>query len=315
MLIALGLMTVVIGLVGISIDIYLRNTSISRTEVEETRLVQAVLDKIASDIRNVFSALREEQLEVDTEALSPLLGFSGTELSTAAGEEGTTAEDMEASDLSEVYGTKPGIYGNIEWLQIDTAKLPRGEMFGSRQVVSGSDMVDRLSPSKTVLYYLGEETGTISIDDPRYEPERMLGSLGRNLDSSMPRYGLFRRSLDRLVSQYAVNEGKETEYEQYDEPLAPEVEFIEFAYFDPQAGQEGTSGDWIDYWDMDEMGYLPSAVRITLGIRRPRIGASLLSTLTFSNTEEREPVIYSLIVMIPVSITIPETTEETTTVE
>jgi hypothetical protein len=307
-------MTIVIGLVGVSINIYLRNTAISRTEVEEAHLAQAVLEQIARDIRNVVVSLREEELEVDTTSLSALSGLTGSTL-PAASETTTETKEGEESGTTQVYGTKSGIYGNLEWLQIDTAKLPRGEMYGSRQVVNGTDMVDRLSPSKTVLYYLGDDTGTLSADDPRYEPEQLLGSLGRNLNSSTPRYGLFRRSLDRMVSQYAVNEGKESEYEQYDEPLAPEVEFIEFAYFDPQAGQEGGTGDWLDYWDMDEMQYLPSAVRITLGIRRPQFGNPLLSSMMFSNSagnSESEPVIYSLIVPIPVSITPPETTEEET---
>lgn len=318
-LIALALMSTVIALISVSTDIYLRNMVVNRSEVEEAQLARALLEKIAKDIRNVVVAVREEQLEVDTESLSSLFGFSaGLDESYLAS--GTASNEMESSeadssseDETEVYGTIPGIYGDLEWLQIDTAQLPRGEMFGSRQVRSGtSALADRLSPSKTILYYLGKDTGQISDqEDPRYQPENLIGSLGRHLDQTALQYGLFRRQLDRMVSQYAVNEGLETEYEQYDEPIAPEVEWIKFAYFDPTASQQqNESGDWIEYWDMDEMQCLPTAIRITIGFRRQRFGTSFFSG---QSNDEISTVVYSLVVPIPVTVDLPpdETTTET----
>ncbi|MDR1963860.1 MAG: hypothetical protein LBQ50_08785 [Planctomycetaceae bacterium] len=309
-LIALVLMTVILMLVTMAIDLHLRQMVVDRTEVEESQLARAVLEKIARDIRSVIVAIREEQLEVDTESLSLLFGFS-TDLS-GSGVLDTEAAESESgeSEESEVYGTIPGIYGDLEWIQIDTALLPRGEMYGSRQV-RNSVLSDRLSPSKTVLYYLGKETGQMTgLDDPRYQPDQLMGSLGRSLDSTAVRYGLFRRQFDRLVTQYAINEGLETEYEQYDEPLAPEVEWIEFAYFDPTAGQEGAVGDWVESWDMDERRMLPTAVRVTVAVRRQSFGQSVFA---WSNNNETIPtIIYSLVIPIPVSIEIPETQEETT---
>lgn len=303
-------MTVVLSLIGMAIDIHLRQMVINRTEIEEAQLARAVLEKIARDLRSVVVAIREEQLEVDTDALSTLFGLSyGVDSSLISDEATTETEDSEESTEAEVYGTMPGIYGSLEWIQIDTALLPRGEMYGSRQVRSGaSSMPDRLSPSKTVLYYLGDDTGQIPMDDSRYDPDQLVGSLGRSLETTALQYGLFRRQLDRQVSQYAVNEGLETDYEQYDEPLAPEVEWIEFSYFDPTAGSQGDTGDWIDYWDMDEMQTLPKAVRITAGIRRQHFGPSLLTPWS-SSGEENATIVYSLIVPLPVTI---ETTEETT---
>ncbi|MDR2754685.1 MAG: hypothetical protein LBC20_03175 [Planctomycetaceae bacterium] len=312
-LIALALMTVILMFVTMAIDLYLRQMVVSRMEVEESQLARAVLEKIARDIRSVIVAVQEEQLEVDTESLTSLFGFStdlsvsGIDNSSAAG---TESELTEESESSEIYGTKSGIYGNSEWIQIDTALLPRGEMYGSRQMRSSSGMADRLSPSKTILYYLGSETGQMTgFDDPRYQPDQLIGSLGRSLDPTAVRYGLFRRQLDRFVTQYAVNEGLETEYEQYDEPLAPEVEWIEFAYFDPAAGQEGSTGDWIEYWDMDERQMLPTAIRITVAVRKQSFGQSLFSWSDNSTTIPT--IVYSLVVPIPVTIEIPETQEET----
>ncbi|MDR2440575.1 MAG: hypothetical protein LBE12_14530 [Planctomycetaceae bacterium] len=312
-LIALALMTVILMFVTMAIDIYLRQMMVNRTEVEESQLARAVLEKIARDIRSVIVAVREEQLEVDTESLTSLFGFS-TNLSTSSSVDNSSTTSIESelteqSETSEIYGTIPGIYGNSEWIQIDTALLPRGEMYGSRQMRS-SGMADRLSPSKTVLYYLGSETGQITgLEDPQYQPDQLIGSLGRSLNPTAIHYGLFRRQLDRFVTQYAVNEGLETEYEQYDEPLAPEVEWIEFAYFDPTAGQEGSTGDWIEYWDMDERQMLPTAIRITVAIRKQSFGQSLSSWSDNSTTIPT--IVYSLVVPIPVTIEIPETQEET----
>ncbi|MDR2705778.1 MAG: hypothetical protein LBC02_08375 [Planctomycetaceae bacterium] len=312
-LIALALMTVILMFVTMAMDLYLRQMVVNRTEVEESQLARAVLEKIARDIRSVIVAVREEQLEVDTESLTSLWGFS-TDLSAAgisntvtSGSE-TETESSEQSEQTEIYGTMPGIYGDTEWIQIDTTLLPRGEMYGSRQTRSLS-VTDRLSPSKTILYYLGKETGQMTgTNDPRYQPDQLIGSLGRSLDPTAVRYGLFRRQLDRFVTQYVVNEGLETEYEQYDEPLAPEVEWIEFAYFDPTAGQEGSTGDWVDYWDMDERQMLPTAIRITVAIRKQSFGQSVFSWSDNSTTIPT--IVYSLVVPIPVSIEIPETQEE-----
>jgi prepilin-type N-terminal cleavage/methylation domain-containing protein len=310
-LIALVLMSIILTFVTMAIDLYLRQMMVNRTEVEESQLARAVLEKISRDIRSVIVAVREEQLEVDTESLASLFGFSTDWSASSIANTVTFESETETSEQStqtEIYGTIPGIYGDTDWIQIDTALLPRGEMYGSRQTRNLS-IIDRLSPSKTIFYYLGKDTGQMTgTDDPRYQPDQLIGSLGRSLNPTAVRYGLFRRQLDRFVTQYAVNEGLETEYEQYDEPFAPEVEWIEFAYFDPTAGQEGSAGNWIEYWDMDERQMLPTAIRITIAIRKQSFGQSIFSWSDNSTTIPT--IVYSLVVPIPVSIEIPETQNE-----
>jgi len=310
-LLVLALMTTIILLVSMALDIHLRQMVINRTEVEEAQLARIILENIARDIRSVVVPLREETLEVDTTALSSIMGLesSGDILPglTSAGT-GTSEEGEEEEQY--IYGVIPGIYGSLDWIQIDTAKLPRGEMYGSRQIRRGSSFAaDRLSASKTVLYYLGQDTGQMPPNDPRYQPEKLIGSIGRSLDLRALRYGLFRRQLDRQATQYAIQEGLEMEYEQDDEPLAPEVEWIEFCYFDPTIEQMGKMGDWVEEWDMDDRQMLPLAVQITVAIRRPDVGRGLLSF--GSAGANKEPVIYSLIVPIPVSVDVPPAEEET----
>jgi hypothetical protein len=314
-LIVLALTTTIVLLVSMALDIHLRQMIINRTEVEEAQLARIVLENIARDIRSVVVPLREEILEVDTTTLTTLMGLEGTAdiLESTADltsglEEESTGEYTEEEEQY-IYGTIPGIYGGLDWIQIDTAKLPRGEMYGSRQIRRGTSFAaDRLSASKTVLYYLGRDTGLMAMDDPQYQPEKLIGSIGRSVDFNAPLYGLFRRQLDRQAMQYAMQKGIEEEYEREDEPLAPEVEWIEFYYFDPTIELLGKMGDWVEEWDMDERQMLPLAVQITVAIRRPDFGRSLLSF--GSAGAVKEPVIYSLVVPIPVSVDVPPAEDE-----
>ncbi len=310
-LLSLALSTVVLLLVMGAIDIHLRHMLVDRMEVEESQLARAVLEKIAQDIRSVVIAVKEEELQVDAETLTLFFGSYGSEEAAllaaeeagfdVGGETGSPgATGIDGEEEQDIYGAMPGIYGGLDWIQIDSTKLPRGEMFGSKQVRAGStEMVDRLSPAKTLRYYLGDDTGQVATDDPRYEPDRLTGALGRSLDRDALRYGLFRRQLDRQVTQYAMNEGLETEYENYDEPLAPEVEWIEFRYFDPSAKTQNEAGEWLEYWDMDEMQTLPSAIEITLAIRKQFVKPSYFSS---STAEAPEHIVYSLVVPIPVTL-------------
>jgi len=301
-LIVFVLMTTVILLVSMVLDIQLRQMVINRTEVEGAQLARTIMENIAKDIRSVVVPIRAEHLEVDTSALTAVMGLPGAaDLLEGFSDEEYVEYDEDYEDMM-IYGTIPGIYGGLDWIQIDTAKLPRGELYGSRQIRRGTSLAaDRLSASKTVLYYLGQDTGMVSIDDPRYQPEQLIGSIGRSFNPDTLQYGLFRRQLDRQATQYAIQEGIDYEHEQYDEPLAPEVEWIEFYYFDPEAGMLGTTGDWVDEWDMDERQMLPLAVQITIAIRRPDLGRNLFS---WGAQETPEPVIYSLVVPIPVCVDI-----------
>jgi len=311
-IIVLVLISTVLLLISMALDIHLRQIVNNRLDVEEAQLAQTILKSIAKDIRSVVVTIRDENLEVDTAALTAVMGLTGAEDLLADFDFDIPDEDeyYEDDEYEEdmIYGTIPGIYGGADWIQIDTAKLPRGELYGSRQVRRGTSVAaDRLSASKTVYYYLGQDTDSISPNDPLYQPERLIGAIGRSLDRSAPQYGLFRRQLDRQVMQHAIQEGLEMEDEQFDELLAPEVAWIEFYYFDPEAALTGTTGDWVDAWDMDERQMLPLAVLITVAIRRPDIGRGLFSS---GGQETLEPVVYSLVVPIPVSIDVPYFGEE-----
>ena len=319
-LITLGLMVVVLSLVGVAVDTHLRQLSVTRMQVEEAQLARAIVDKIARDIRSVVVTASTQSLQVDTSALSSLFGLPissemtemAASLMGSTDSTGTSTASEPLADEGGIAGRTPGIYGDIDWIQIDTARLPRGEMYGSRQVRSGASfLLDRLSPSKTVLYYLGADTGTITdVNDPRYRPDQLAGNLGSVSLRDGIKYGLFRREQDRDVTRYAIEEGTDVENMQYDEPLAPEVESIEFSYFDPEAGMEGTIGDWVDVWDMDERQMLPRAIRIVVAIRRQRTQTSTLTQWTGSGLAPSQTILYSLVVPVPIKMDPPAEEEQ-----
>jgi prepilin-type N-terminal cleavage/methylation domain-containing protein len=323
-LISLVLMVIIIGMISLSVDIYLRQMLIHRSGIEEAQLARALLDRISQEIRSVVVQPAETDAaatEIDSELLISIFGSTETTGNTTTsaannnwinfvtGETNTpltstNPEDGEQSSESNISlkGQMPGIYGESNWIQIDAVRLPRGEFFGSQRMRVGSQyQTDRLSSTKTVYYYLGKDTGTITdVSDPRYKPDQLTGSLGRLTDLTSVQYGLFRREFDRQVTQYIIDEGKESEYEQYDEVIAPEVEWIEFSYFDPSAATStNTSGDWVDYWDMDEKQTFPKAIKITIAIRRQIFGKEL-SDWTESTGENTPTNIYSRIVILPI---------------
>ena len=304
-IIALLLMSILVGLIGAALTTHLRALDASRTEVAEAQLARALLEKIARDIRNAVVSVRRESLKVDTDGMAGTLfgsQASGVDSSSLAADAGYQLLDADSVTTQEdtMAGTTPGVYGDLEWLQIDTARLPRGENFQSKVTRAGtSPLADRLSASKTVLYYLGEETGTGSRSTK--EIDDALGALGYSYERGLPKCGLYRREMDRLATEYMVNEGLETEQEEYDELLAPEVEAVEFLYFDPtleSTSRTGTGqGDWVETWDTDENGGLPTAIRITIWIRRQ----SPPSRFFADNVDtSAETVAYSLIVPLPV---------------
>lgn len=308
-LITLSLMVVLMALVGMAIDTQLRALDTSRTEVEEAQLARAILDKISREIRSVVIAVKEENLEVDQDSLSTAISIGSAtgviDDSTASSATESLETATEKPESGTVAGTLPGIYGDKEWIQIDFGKLPRAESFGSRQVTAeGTSLWDRLSPAKTVLYYLGEDTGQLEDD---VDPLELTGTLGHLNDTSSRKYGLFRRQLDRMVTKYFVDSGTESSIEQYDDPMSPEVENLEFQYYD------GDEQEWVDSWDMDEMEKLPIAVRIILEIRRKDIGRSFAARLSGSGSEAQRTVIYSQTVMVPITFVRAEEEEEETT--
>lgn len=170
----------------------------------------------------------------------------------------------------------PGLYGNAYQLQIDVSRLPRideymlaGDQGGSAvDPLTGGPSVDRVSDLRNVSYYIFGDAATIA--------------MGASSGMSMG-FGLIRRDIDRAAALYSAQNGMEVDLDAAADPIAPEVESVQFAYYDGY--------DWYDSWDSTQNGGLPMAVQITLAIARP----------AKKNGEIPPPGVYSLLVNLPLA--------------
>jgi len=303
---------------AMAIDFQLRVVERSRRNVEEAQLARVLLRRIADDLRGaVPSDPTDMQSLIDEAAFSAvssdgeseegsaeLTAGTGSESDGAksetegSGSEPSTSEEsaLGASDSeemdesesdetvddaeSEAMQSKPGVYGDLDWIQVDVGRLPRVDQF-EEQVTFGDDSstVDRLSDVKTVTYYV-------------IPPEE--GVVESPVDGVETSGGLVRHELDRAAASWASDGGQVDPTDSDATPLAPEVAAIEFRYSD---GME-----WIESWDSDEFGALPVAVEITLRIapfsnRNQPVSWSTPAEL--DATEEESWVSYRRVVYLP----------------
>ena len=96
--------------------------------------------------------------------------------------------------------------------------------------------------------------------------------------------GLVRCERDYATAAWAAEQGKPDDWRSAAPVVAPEVEAIEFIYFQGGTAQE--------QWDSSRQGRLPSAVRINLTIRRSHRTRNFLIDETAE--EQRTSTVYSL---------------------
>ena len=312
-MLSLALILVLMTIIGTALNSHLKDQFTNRMQVEEGQLARAILNRIADDIRAVL-------LDPDIEETAP----SDDNAESDAESEDTPSDgeyDSDSSYYDDYYeyetgivGTKKGIYGGLNWIQIDTLRTIPGERF-TYDVENLYDYsyeeeyipeLDLLScGQKTVLYYLGYDTGTVDADEEyvkkqkgtSVEPERNKGGY---FTSTIIHFGLYYREMNRAIAEYALDEGLDitSNMTDYDEHLAPEVDNIEFAYYvndDPE--KSVTEGQWLEEWDMDaEGGELPIAIEIRLSIRRKSYKPTLIGGLMSNDNERDRVVTYSLVV-------------------
>lgn len=276
-LLTLSLAVVLMSLVGGALQFYARDMNIRDLDIRQTQLAASVMQMIEDDLR---ATLHTEP--VDTAPLAELLaatatatGGGGDPAAAAAGAAGgedlsaagldsgsstdtTSMEDTSTLDLQSGVAVlqTPGLIGNQFQVQIDLSRLPRLEDYVSLLDGTNADIDDVPSDIKTVAYYV-QDAGTLGgVQDP-------LDALTPDTASDQPAGGLVRRSLDRQATMYAANNGNLTTLNQTGELLAPEVQGIEFQYWDGLT--------WQLEWSSDEYEELPLAVMITLYMVDPRV--------------------------------------------
>jgi hypothetical protein len=326
-ILALGLSTLVLMLLGMAINLHLRLLDSGRTKVEEAQLARAILRIIAQDLRSAVpynsgkasgksssgSSGSSNQMGTSSQyspsfstkpsitLLTAAIGISltgavgqsnqggnsgkgggtaagggtgaaggtgagggtgkGTATSAdsgtgagsgtgAAGSNGTSSTDTtdsedRTSDVADAaVQSVPGLYGNANQLQVDISRLPRADQYIaiSNQSNSGSTNADLVSDVKNVTYYVINNGVTPTP-----------GSTG----GATALCGLVRREMGRASGIYAAQQtGQLPAASDTLEPIAPEVQEINFLYSD--------GAQWLDTWDSVSNAGLPVAVQVSI---------------------------------------------------
>ena len=262
LMLALALTGLIVILITTAIELNLRAVDSRRSDVERAQLARAVLRHMAADLRN---AILYEPIDVSgVPQVDSLLGgdfldddFLGDDLlgdlfgDADLGLGSTTAYNLDIAG-SPGPTSVPGLFGNQFELQVDISRLPRVDQY--QQMMEGADGApDIPSDVKTVAYFLHSESAVAGV-----MPAAVEGASGvAGMDGSTTG-GLVRRQWDRAVTVWAMQQGGLDASADSGQILAPEVNHLEFRYFDGY--------QWSPEWDSQQMGGLPVAVEITIGI-------------------------------------------------
>lgn len=300
LLVSLSLMGVILALIGTATSIYLDTLDRRRADSEEAQLARAILRQISNDLK---STVQYEGVDVeagleglegvddllsggldglDTSGLDDLLGGDlGDALAPPNNETANTTNIAETAGLPEA----PGLYGNQYELMIDVSRLPRQEeyqiLYNPQQIASIADIP---SDVKTVTYYVRPESTTATTQSVA----------GFSLENEFTA-GLIRRQIDRATGRFALASGNAVGLQTKDRLLAPEVQSIEFMYWD---GYE-----WLPEWDSDVMEGIPVAVQVLLTMRSRsphKSGGMVLATNPGVTGTSQSVVSYRMVVRLPV---------------
>ncbi len=248
---AIALTSIAMLLIGMAIDFQLRATESRRADAEQAQIVRSVLRQMSSDLRRSFYAKT-----TDFSNIADLSAVQIEELEAEIGEN-INEDDLSAIDestdnltniTSSLTNSKlPGLIGTRYALVFDIHHLPsRHELI---QLASENELAKPAGGVTSVAYYLAmvqsPNTYNLPNDLSAAQPE-----------NGPPLSGLVRRAIDRATIRWAGDRGESDWLLDNTELMAPEVQAVEFRYFD------GT--EWLEQWNSDELLGLPVAVEIMI---------------------------------------------------
>lgn len=305
LLLALALTSIIMVVIAMSLDVYMRTLDRRQAIIEESQLARAILQQIANDLR---SAVQVQTGDVE----EGLAGLDGIDLAGGVGdllggdiagdllgggdtglEDLLMEEDMAVTDdlaTSMIPPAVPGLYGNQYQLQMDISRLPRVEEY--QRLMNLEDnfaLTDIPSDVKTITYYVqGQDMVSM---------ESMAEELDVVEDDVRLINGLVRRNMDRAVTQFAADNGNTDALLNTGDVIAPEVVSIEFQYWDGLL--------WLPEWDSEVEESLPVAVEIRLYLKSARNNQSSSMLSAFSMGDDMDELetgttMYRLVVRLPV---------------
>lgn len=277
LVLTLAMSVVLMVLIGGAVQFYGRDMNLRDMDLRQTQLAAALIQMIENDLRSCVFGEPTDMQPLETLLASTSGGeiVDSEEDLSAAGIESDDAgltDESSGADLltSTTVLQSPGMIGDSTSIQIDLSRLPRLEEYQVLFDATIGNLEDIPSDLKTVTYYV-QAAGTIAGVQDQLEGVTNQATSGTastlpsggsvaggSVAGGLVAGGLVRRALDRSGTVYATQISGLTALSQSGDLLAPEVTAITFEYFD------GTN--WLTYWNSDEFGQLPFAVRVRISM-------------------------------------------------
>lgn len=290
---AIGLSAAVLGLLTMTIDMYLFRVDASRTQVETSQLARTLLKKIASDLRAVHYVGPSEIPTSDSTTGGSSTGGSGT------GNSGSSGSGSGDSDVEVDPSTILGIFGTATEIRIDRSPLWNWESLVRQTDAENPDdeLTDVPNPDampQTIRYLVGEGDELLA---------SKLAAEGVSEELTASSYaGLYREQLATVAWQEEYASGPPAPLDTENANLiAPEVVELTFAYFDGE--------QLFDSWDSSVEEELPKAIEIKIIMLQEPFEQAVTRTRDERDELRRDTknlVEYRLFVRLP-DISAPET--------
>jgi prepilin-type N-terminal cleavage/methylation domain-containing protein len=271
LLLALALSVIFVGLLGTAFSFYATKLDARNMEVRRSMLAYSIVNMITDDLR---AALYPPEFDPTSLENTLSMGSGGGGAPPGQGEDlsaagladdsdstigddplaagSGTVEPVETADLSagNAISSRPGLLGNQSQIQFEVSRLPRIEEY--QQMLAAQEpgaLTDIPSDIKTISYYVQGAGGQVR------DPLQVDGLGNPNSGTS----GLVRRSLDRAITKWSLENGAMNNLMASGDLIAPEVVSLQFRYWDGL--------QWQLFWDSDQNGSLPLAIELTLTMR------------------------------------------------
>lgn len=230
MLLAVGLSLVLLTGIYTALDVSNRQATVGKAEMQRLQLARAILRRMEMD-------LRATMFDVDS-----AVSDTGTDANLNA----NVTTIVSDTDSDTEWTGSLGIRGSSSELWIDLSHISRELEFTA--ATAQSDM-------QTVAYFLSSNSSSNDSTGP-YSAYSISESDDSTSSSNSP--GLARSQGERSVLR-ALNESSTgSVLPGPTQVLAPEVDALQFRYFDGLA--------WYEEWDSSTIGDLPRAVEVIIGI-------------------------------------------------
>jgi type II secretory pathway pseudopilin PulG len=263
---AIGLTSIVIGLVMTTVEVYLFRADAGRTETETAQLARTLLERMAQDLRAArFAPPAASRQSSSTTPTSTGAADPSAATSSTSAEADPDASDSGTEPASGDHSRPPGIVGTETELRIDRSASwhwqSRDEMqatHSTRRQAETEHVALTTGGPETIRYFLGDG----DILDPELlaargidpSQERQVTGLYREIAAT--RATLVASTPSLAASSTAGPAAGDPLPESIPQLLAPEVVDLQLAYL--------LDDEWLDCWDSSEQGRLPQAVEIRL---------------------------------------------------